>query len=111
MDTQRNWTRYITAILLILTLSLSALTWSTVKASTAIADSKVKRIDAFITQQMQKHGLPGLALALVEGDQVIFMKGYGKADETGRPVTPQTPFLLASVSKPLTAVATRLPCY
>src|SRR5688500_158998 len=84
MDTQRNWTGYITAILLILTLSLSALTWSTVKASTAIADSKVERIDAFVTQQMQKHGLPGLALALVEGDQVIFMKGYGKADETGR---------------------------
>ena len=106
MDTQRNWTGYITAILLILTLSLSVLTWSTVKASTAITDSKVERIDAFVTQQMQKHGLPGLALALVEGDQVIFMKGYGKADETGRPVTPQTSFLLASVSKPLTAVAT-----
>ena len=106
MDTQRNWTGYITAILLILTLSLSVLTWSTVKASTAITDSKVERIDAFVTQQMQKHGLPGLALALVEGDQVIFMKGFGKADETGRPVTPQTSFLLASVSKPLTAVAT-----
>ena len=87
------------------------LTWSTVEASTENADAKVKRIDAFITQQMQKHGLPGLALALVEGDQVRFMKGYGKADETGRPVTPQTPFLLASVSKPLTAVATMLPCY
>ena len=49
MDTQRNWTGYITAILLILTLSLSVLTWSTVKASTAITDSKVERIDAFVT--------------------------------------------------------------
>jgi CubicO group peptidase (beta-lactamase class C family) len=33
------------------------------------------------------------------------LKGYGKADQTGRSVTPQTPFLLASVSKPITATA------
>jgi len=67
--------------------------------------SDVERIDAFITEQMERHALPGLALALVEGDQVIFMKGYGAADQTGRPITPQTPFILASVSKPLTATA------
>lgn len=65
----------------------------------------VERIDAFVSQQMQRHGLPGMALALVDGDQVIFMKGYGKADQTGRPITPQTSFLLASVSKPITASA------
>ena len=65
----------------------------------------VNRVDAFISQQIERHGLPGLALALVDGDAVIFMKGYGKADQTGRPITPQTPFILASVSKPLTAVA------
>lgn len=65
----------------------------------------VERIDGFVSEQMQRHALPGLALALVEGDQVIFMKGYGKADQSGRPITPQTPFILASVSKPLTATA------
>jgi CubicO group peptidase (beta-lactamase class C family) len=62
-------------------------------------------IDSFVTAQMQRHGLPGLALAVVQDDQVVFMKGYGKADPSGRPITPQTPFLLASVSKPLTATA------
>lgn len=106
MDTHRNWTRYIATILFVLVSSLSPLIWSSVGASTEIAPSEVERIDAFVTQQMRKHRLPGLALALVEGDQIVFMKGYGKADETGRPVTPQTPFLLASVSKPITAVAT-----
>ncbi len=65
----------------------------------------VERIDAFVSEQMQRHALPGLALALVEGDQVIFMQGYGAADQTGRPITPQTPFILASISKPLTATA------
>jgi CubicO group peptidase (beta-lactamase class C family) len=67
--------------------------------------SVTERIDAFVSEQMERHDLPGLALALVDGDKVLFMKGYGKADQTGHPITPQTPFLLASVSKPLTAVA------
>jgi CubicO group peptidase (beta-lactamase class C family) len=39
-----------------------------------------------------------MALALVEGDRVIVMKGYGKADPTGRPVTPQTPSSAHSAS-------------
>lgn len=71
----------------------------------AVGVENLARIDDFVTEQMQRHGLPGLALALVDGDQIVFMKGYGKADQTGRPVTPQTPFILASVSKPLTAMA------
>ncbi len=74
-------------------------------ATLGMQTTKVEKIDAFITEEMRRHKLPGLALALVEGDRVIFMKGYGKADQTGRLVTPQTPFLLASVSKPLTAAA------
>jgi CubicO group peptidase (beta-lactamase class C family) len=65
----------------------------------------VHQIDAFVGHELERHGLPGLALAVVDGDDVIFMKGYGMADQTGRPITPQTPFILASISKPLTAVA------
>jgi CubicO group peptidase (beta-lactamase class C family) len=68
-------------------------------------DTIVERIDDFVSQQVNRHGIPGLALALVDDKQILFMKGYGKADQTGRSVTPETPFLLASVSKPLTAVA------
>lgn len=63
------------------------------------------RIDAFVGEQVRRHGIPGLALAVVEGEQIVHLGGYGKADQRGRPVTPQTPFVLASVSKPLTALA------
>jgi CubicO group peptidase (beta-lactamase class C family) len=73
--------------------------------TTELSLTETEKIDAFVMKEMQRHRLPGLALALVEGDQVIFMKGYGKADQSGRLVTPQTPFLLASISKPLTATA------
>ena len=65
----------------------------------------VAQIAAFVREQVQRHGIPGLALALVDGDRIIHLGGYGKADQTGRAVTPQTPFIVASVSKPLTALA------
>jgi CubicO group peptidase (beta-lactamase class C family) len=70
-----------------------------------VPSSTAERIDEFVSQQVERHRIPGLALALVDDKQIFFMKGYGKADPTGRIVTPETPFLLASASKPLTAVA------
>lgn len=62
-------------------------------------------IDAYITEQMQALKIPGVALAIVQGNQVVYQQGYGVADSTGRTVTPQTPFLLASVSKSFTGLA------
>lgn len=103
MKTLWKWLKNFLPGLFLLALLPAALTFRTASASTPAAT--VERIDTFVTQQVERHHLPGLALALVAGDQVIFMKGYGKADQSGRPVTPQTPFILASVSKPLTATA------
>jgi CubicO group peptidase (beta-lactamase class C family) len=103
MTTHWKWLKTLLSGLFLLAFLSTVLTSRTAKASENAAT--VERIDAFVTQQVERHHLPGLALALVEGDQVIFMKGYGKADQSGRPVTPQTPFILASVSKPLTATA------
>jgi CubicO group peptidase (beta-lactamase class C family) len=48
--------------------------------------------------------LPGLALAITQGDRVLYVKGYGTAGN-GQPVTPQTQFFIASVSKSFTALA------
>ena len=103
MRTPWKWMKNFLPGLFLLALIPAALTFHT--ASASAREKTVERIDTFVTQQVERHHLPGLALALVEGNQVIFMKGYGKADQSGRPVTPQTPFILASVSKPLTATA------
>ncbi|NTW99736.1 MAG: beta-lactamase family protein [Geobacteraceae bacterium] len=63
------------------------------------------RIDAYIHSRMQTAGIPGLALGVVYGDQVVYLKGYGSAGPDGRAVTPQTPFILGSTSKSITALA------
>ncbi|MGA8048150.1 MAG: serine hydrolase domain-containing protein [Dermatophilaceae bacterium] len=70
-----------------------------------VDETALSTIDAYLARQREEHGWPGLAAALVTGGEVAWSAGYGTAGPDGQPVTPQTPFLLASVSKSLTAVA------
>lgn len=63
------------------------------------------RIDRYVTDRMRSARIPGLSLAVVEGDEIVYLKGYGRADQSGRPVTPQTPFLIGSITKSFTALA------
>ena len=47
---------------------------------------------------------PGAAVAVMKDGGIVFMKGYGMADlEQDRPITPQSVFNIASVSKQFTA--------
>lgn len=62
-------------------------------------------IDAYVDAQMRELRVPGLAIGIVQGDQIVHLKGFGTAGPDGRPVTPQTPFQLASLVKPMTGVA------
>lgn len=62
-------------------------------------------IDQYVESEMQATGVPGLALGIVRGDQIVHLRGFGDADESGRPVTPETPFIMASVGKSFTALA------
>ena len=61
-------------------------------------------VDRFVTAQMARHRIPGLALAITYGNQVVHVRGYGRAND-GVPVTGQTPFRIASLSKSFTALA------
>ncbi|HEX9092062.1 MAG TPA: serine hydrolase domain-containing protein, partial [Anaerolineales bacterium] len=62
-------------------------------------------IDAFIEEQMQKLSIPGLSLAIVEGDQIVHLRGFGHARPGGEIPNPQTPFFIGSVTKSITALA------
>lgn len=62
------------------------------------------RIDRFITTQMKTHRIPGLAVAITHNNQVLHVKGYSTANND-RPITAQTQFLIASLSKSFTAIA------
>jgi CubicO group peptidase (beta-lactamase class C family) len=60
----------------------------------------------FIEEERVNGNIPGLAVAVTQPGEVVWTRGFGLANrETQRPVTVDTPFMLASVSKTVTAVA------
>jgi CubicO group peptidase (beta-lactamase class C family) len=60
------------------------------------------QLETYIQQAMAKTGVPGLAVAIVFHDKVVYLKGFGvrKAGERAL-VSPETVFQIASVSKPI----------
>ncbi len=62
------------------------------------------RIDARLNRLMEDPAMVGLAVAIVENGEVRFVKGYGETIEgSGDPVTPDTVFRWASLSKGVAA--------
>jgi CubicO group peptidase (beta-lactamase class C family) len=63
--------------------------------------------DELVPRQMQQHHVPGLAIAVVYGDSVVFARGYGFANiERQIPVNAETSlFRIASVTKLFTWTA------
>ncbi|WP_128543231.1 serine hydrolase [Larkinella soli] len=54
--------------------------------------------------EWNKTGSPGAAVGVIHDGKLVYAKGFGEADlETGAPITPETIFHVASVSKQFTA--------
>ncbi|RYU93348.1 serine hydrolase domain-containing protein [Emticicia agri] len=70
----------------------------------AQAPEQIKLIDQYIQQNIDKNHIPGLSIAIVNKNQVVFSKGYGK-DGNNRAIISSTPFAIASLSKAFTAMA------
>jgi CubicO group peptidase (beta-lactamase class C family) len=72
--------------------------------STAI-ETDLAAIDAYVIAQMRAQRIPGLALGIVHGKQIVHLRGFGVATPQRRPVTPQTPLVIGSLTKSFTALA------
>src|SRR5207247_1262847 len=74
-----------------------------------VAKNSVPPADAFdkcVEDFMKERGTPGGALAVVKDRRLVYTRGYGWADRDQKlPVTPESLFRIASLSKPITAVA------
>ena len=75
-------------------------------AMSAAASPLAKRVDQAMRDEMAEQELVGLAVGIIQDGQIAYLKGYGLANREQRlPVTRQTMFRWASISKSLTAVA------
>jgi CubicO group peptidase (beta-lactamase class C family) len=63
-------------------------------------------LDAYVRTAVAEWGVPGLSIAVVRGDSVVFAKGYG-VRELGKPgaVDEHTLFAIGSTTKAMTVVA------
>jgi CubicO group peptidase (beta-lactamase class C family) len=64
-----------------------------------------EEIEAHVERQIDKLNIPGAALAIVEGDEISHLRGFGRARPGGEAPTPHTPFLIGSLTKSFTALA------
>lgn len=62
-------------------------------------------IDAWLDHEVRDSGYPGAAAVIVEDGAIVHTHATGVADDAGRAVTPQTPFVIGSLSKSFTALA------
>ena len=69
-------------------------------------DHPFVRFDREVEAFMRARKVPGGALAVVKDRRLVYARGYGLADREKKiPARPDTLFRIASVSKPITAVA------
>ena len=62
-------------------------------------------IQAFLAEQIRDAGYPGASFAIVRDGRVTLSGGIGRADASERRVTADTPFVIGSLSKAVTATA------
>ena len=69
-------------------------------------EAAVAALDGIVEDIKSRSGVPGIAVAVVHGGETVYAKGFGTRDGDGAlPVTPDTVFQLASLSKSVGATA------
>ncbi|NDJ77982.1 MAG: beta-lactamase family protein [Chloroflexi bacterium] len=70
-----------------------------------VTDEIIAEFAAFVEGEMAYYHVPGVAVGIVEGDEVVHTQGFGVRNvETGDPFTPQTRFRIGSTTKSMTAL-------
>ncbi len=64
------------------------------------------KLDKFLAETMTAHQIPGLAVAITKGREIVYLRAFGtRSLETREPLSPDSLFHMASVSKPFVATA------
>lgn len=73
---------------------------------TGQANPDLAAFDEMMLDFLKTNQAPGASLAVTKDSKLIYARGFGYADvESKRPVQPDSLFRIASISKPITAVA------
>lgn len=98
----------ISALVIALSMAFACVAPSTANAADPVTGdqvaSAVSRLDGIVADAMSRSGVPGVAVAVVHGDDLLYAQGFGVRDvDTGSPVSTSTVFQIASLSKTISA--------
>lgn len=98
---------FVAALLVLVTMTLCCAAPGAPAAPTIDPGTLQQRLDALVAdleQQRQTMHIPGMAIAIVSGDEVVLAQGFGVADlEAETPVTSETIFPIGSSTKAFTS--------
>ena len=102
--------RRIAASLVVLSMAFSGFAAGN-RTPAALPQDTIAGFDELITRLMKEQDVPGLAVAVTDGEHTLWSKGYGWTDyDRRKPITPQTMFSIQSMSKTFTATAVMMAC-
>ena len=109
----KPFVRLISVLLISLLLTAAALPLSITAQTSAVNPAatttdygpRLAAIEKALDDKRKELGIPGISLAIVKDDQVIYLKGLGYRDLDKKiPVTPYTQFAIGSATKAFTAM-------
>jgi CubicO group peptidase (beta-lactamase class C family) len=61
--------------------------------------------EGYLSKAFTRFGVPGAAVAVIQGGEVAYLRGFGVKELGGtRPVTPDTLLMIGSITKPMTTM-------
>jgi CubicO group peptidase (beta-lactamase class C family) len=95
-----RWVAFVGVLSPMLLAPCSAYAQEKSHVTSAQVDNAIREVEKLAQKEIQENALPGLAIAVVFQDKVVYAKGFGARDvNTKAPVDADTVFQLASVSK------------
>jgi len=92
-------------MLLVLVSIMLLLSFTVVSAQTPITDDMLTEFENLIESEMDYFNIPGAAVAVIAGDEVVYAQGFGVRDlASGEPFTTETQFRIGSTTKSMTSL-------
>lgn len=71
----------------------------------ALTAEQTAELDAYLGEALGRYRVPGAAIAIVRGGNVVYERGFGvRSVESAQPVTPETLFAVGSLTKSMTSL-------
>lgn len=70
-----------------------------------LTDELLAEFEAYVAEKMEQLKVPGAAVAIVQGGELVYTEGFGIRDlDTEEPVTPETRMMIGSTTKSMTTM-------